>query len=56
MILTMRYKIDLWMINDGWNVRFPRIYKFYDWVLMPGGLGFRAWVFWSLAIASWRRS
>ena len=46
-----RAKVLHWMERRDWHLRYPRIYCFWEWVIMPrewgGRYGFRNWVRWS---------
>ena len=39
----MKYGVYVWMVNHDWVTRFPRLFKFWDWVVMPSGLGLWYW-------------
>lgn len=39
-----RKQVDLWLLSHDIQVRHPRLYKFWDWVIQPGGLGLRRWL------------
>lgn len=40
--------IESRLLKHNFPTRFPRLYKFWDWVLQPGGLGFRLWAKWAI--------
>jgi len=46
--MSDRAKIELFVIERDWHLKYPRTWLFWDWVLMPGGLGFMAWWRWAL--------
>lgn len=46
----MRHKILAWMESRLWHLVHPRLYNFWEWVVMPvswgGRLGFRNYIRW----------
>jgi len=40
----VRLLVALSMMNREWYTRRPVLFTFVDWVLLPGGLGFRLWL------------
>lgn len=41
---ALRLPIALAMMRREWYTRRPALFCFVDWVLFPGGLGFRYWL------------
>ena len=50
--MVSRSDVQNYAIKRGWNVRFPGLYLFWSWVIMPrsdaGRLGLVRWVQWML--------
>ena len=44
----MRKMVLYWMQDRHWHLKYPRIFTFWEWVIMPrswgGHLGFRNWL------------
>jgi hypothetical protein len=42
----LKYRIESWFMDHCANTRWPRLYKFWDWVIV-GDMGFRRWFSWA---------
>lgn len=46
----MRHKVLAWMDSNKWHLLHPRLYRFWEWVVMPktwgGRLGLMNWLRW----------
>jgi hypothetical protein len=43
----MRLQIAHWMQARMMHLTWPRLFKFWEWVVCPNGLGFRSWLRWA---------